>query len=177
MLCGKPAFGGINAAEIMEENECNDISFTHIKYNISSEAQDFILELCNSNPNYRPTANEALKNIWFKKFLPRSPLEMYQFTSQTKLTLESGSSLHLKQVLQEKIKNEQTTEKCVIKCKKLPKKNSEESKNLEASVGTPQTRDSNFNALEDTIVENIVKMRTMKKKLKRKAEPVLGTLC
>jgi len=74
MLFGESPFNGKTLAEIKETNEINAIRFPDLATNkVSKDAQNFILELTNSNPKYRPSAEEALENSWLKRLINPSP--------------------------------------------------------------------------------------------------------
>jgi len=107
MLCGEHAFIGSCARDIYQKNEENNIRFNKLdRFSLSNEAQDFILELAHENPKYRPTAEKALENKWFKKFLqthfiserfrndlPMSNISVYSDTNILDNSIEKKSKI------------------------------------------------------------------------------------
>ena len=67
MLCGHPPFMGSDEKNIRSKILHSKLSFPTKDFkNISTEAIDFIKTLLNYDPNFRPSAEEALNNIWLK---------------------------------------------------------------------------------------------------------------
>ena len=68
MLCGVIPFREKTEKNILISNKRNCISFQRYPC-LSSEVKSFIRRLTNSDPDFRPSAEEALKHKWFKKML------------------------------------------------------------------------------------------------------------
>lgn len=65
MLCGYEPFYGETDAELVKANEEADVEFDRDEWkNVSSEAQEMILQLLRKNPVDRPNAAQASKHVW-----------------------------------------------------------------------------------------------------------------
>lgn len=73
MLCGHPPFMGSDEKSIKSKILHSKLSFPTKDFrNVSIEAIDFIKGLLNYDPSYRPSAEEALNNIWLKQDINNS---------------------------------------------------------------------------------------------------------
>ncbi|CAG9329514.1 unnamed protein product [Blepharisma stoltei] len=68
LLSGKKPFSGDDKSTILQNNKECKISFKGAIWDeVSPAAIDMILDLTSVNPKLRPTASQALRNLWLKK--------------------------------------------------------------------------------------------------------------
>lgn len=65
MLAGKPPFNGNDPTTIQGKIKNGNLRLRKKNFeNVSTEAKEFLKQLCSFDPKDRPTAEEALLNPW-----------------------------------------------------------------------------------------------------------------
>lgn len=102
LLCGSPPFDGPDDKSIQNKVKSGKFSFENETWNtISSEAKSLISRMLTVDPKKRISAEEAVKDLWIKKYAKNTHITTEEGLKRLRKPFENLRKFHAKQKIQQ----------------------------------------------------------------------------